>query len=174
MEAIIEEMFRRITGLSRSNLDIINHEIEMYWINTLESNDDLFGLDTTMDNEILSYEIFDILFDKNEQYKFNYDYYLEMRMFDSSILPDIQDIPLMINYFNTYFEETYGREELKYKDLDPNKIFLYYAHAYAGYNRIDNKIKEWLDENLTSDSDTETTEVPVWDNGKEEGEIVAE
>ena len=87
-------------------------------------------------------------------------------------VPDIEDIPLMINYFNTYFEETYGREELKFKDLDMNKIFMYYAHAYAGYNNINEKIKEWLDENLTSDTDTETTEVPKWDNGKEEGEII--
>ena len=175
MEAVIEEMFRRMRGIARCNLDIINHEIETYWLSTLESSDDLFGLDTTMDNESLSNEIFDILFDKNEDHKFNYDYYLEMRMYDTSIVPDVQDIPLMINYFNTYFEETYGREELKYKDLDINKIFMYYAHAYAGYNRIDNKIKEWLDENLTidTDTDTETTEISDWDGGVEieEGEI---
>ena len=74
MEAVIEEMFRRMRGIARCNLDIINHEIEMYWINTLESSDDLFELDTTMDNESLSNEIFDILFDKNEDHKFNYDY----------------------------------------------------------------------------------------------------
>lgn len=175
MEAIIEQMIRRMTGIARCNLDIINHEIETYWLSSLEMNDDLFGLDTTMDNERLSNEIFDILFDKNEDHKFDYNYYLEMRMYDTSIVPDVQDIPLMINYFNTYFEETYGREELKYKDLDINKIFMYYAHAYAGYNRIDHKIREWLDDNLTidTDTDTETTEVSDWDGGVEieEGEI---
>ena len=172
MEAIIEEIFRRTSGLARCNLDIINHEIEKYWKHVLETTDDFFELDTTMDNDELADYIWDILFEHNEDYKFDYDYYLEMRMFDTSIVPDIEDIPLMINYFNTYFEETYGREELKFKDLDMNKIFMYYAHAYAGYNNINEKIKEWLDENLTSDTDTETTEVPKWDNGKEEGEII--
>ena len=171
MEPIIEEMFRRITGLTRSNLDIINHEIEMYWKNVLETTEDFFELDTTVDHVELADDIWDILFEHNEEYKFDYDYYLEMRMYDTSTDPDIQDIPLMINYFNTYFEETYGREELKYKDLDMNKIFINYAHAYAGFNNIQEKIKDWLDENVSSDTDTETTEIPVWDNGKEEGEI---
>ena len=55
-----------------------------------------------------------------------------------------------------------------------NKIFINYAHAYAGYNNIQEKIKQWLDENLISDTDTETTEIPVWDGGEEEGEILEE
>lgn len=174
MEAIIEEMFRRITGVAdmSSNLDLVNHEIEQYWKHILESTEDLFDLDTTRDHDELADDIWDILFEHNEEYKFDYDYYNEIRDFDSNSEPFLEDIPLMINYFNTYFEETYGAEELKYQDLNMNKIFMYYAHAYAGYNRIDHKIKEWLDENLTSDTDTETTEVPLWDGGKEEGEII--
>ena len=174
METIIEEIFHRVSTIDACRINRINHEIEMYWKEMLESSDDFFELDTTMDNDELADYIWDILFEHNEEYKFDYDYYKEQRMNDTSIEPDIHDIPIMINYFNTYFEETYGREELKFKDLDMNKIFMFYAHAYAGYNNLNEKIKDWLEENLSNDTDTETTEIPIWDKGKEEGEIIEE
>ena len=173
MEAIIEEMNSRISRSSpiRSNLGVINSEIERYWKHILETTEDFFELDTTDDHEELAIDIWDILFENNEEYQFDYDYFMEVQMY-TNLEPLLEDIPLMINYFNTYFEETYGGPDVN--QLTMNKIFINYAHAYAGYNNIQEKIKDWLDENLSSDTDTETTEVPVWDGGEEEGEILEE
>lgn len=173
MEAIIEEMNSRINRTSpiRSNLGVINGEIERYWKHILETTEDFFELDTTDDHDELAVDIWDILFENNEDYQFDYDYYMEVQIY-TSLEPLLEDIPLMCNYFNNYFEETYGGPDVK--DLTMNKIFINYAHAYAGYNNIQEKIKQWLDENLISDTDTETTEIPLWDGGEEEGEILEE
>ena len=91
METSIEEIFHRVSTIDACRINRINHEIEMYWKEMLESSDDFFELDTTMDNDELADYIWDILFEHNEEYKFDYDYYKEQRMNDTSIEPDIHD-----------------------------------------------------------------------------------
>jgi hypothetical protein len=104
MESIIEEMNSRINRTSSicSNLGVINGEIERYWKHILETTEDFFELDTTLDHDELAVDIWDILFENNEDYQFDYDYYMEVQIY-TSLEPLLEDIPLMCNYFNTYF-----------------------------------------------------------------------
>ena len=160
MNALIQQINRDIES-SVSKLNIVNDGVEKYWKDILQANYDEEESDrykqeifdvmfSDKDNEEIAEEIFEIIFN-SYSIEFDYEYYTDN--LDEIYFPDI---PLMINYFNTYYSENYGPESMESTDLDMDKIFTNYAFAYASYNGIKDNIQGWLDENLVQTIEPET------------------
>ena len=137
----------------KSKLNNIDEDIERYWKdalqNHLEKNDEEYLCDTLIDllndhikdKDDIAEEIFQLLFNSEEL-----TYWMEMDT--SDIYPS--DMLRMFEYFNTYYEENFGVECCVYKNLIEEKVYLHYAHTYALENGIQDKIREWLDENMNT------------------------
>jgi hypothetical protein len=136
-----------------SKLNNINEDIERYWKealqNHMEENEEVTLCDTlteliddhTKDKDDIAEEIFQLLFNSDD-----ISYWMEMDT--SDIFPS--DMLRMVEYFNTYYEENFGVECCVYKKLTEQTVYLHYALTYAMENGIQDKIREWLDENMNT------------------------
>jgi hypothetical protein len=135
-----------------SKLNTTDVDIERYWKETLqnhlEDDDEAYLCDTlndllkdhTKDKDDIAEEIFQLLFNSDELC------YWEDK--DDDIYPS--DLLRMINYSNTYYEENFGDDCVSMRNLNEKKVYLHYALAYALENGIQDKIREWLDENMNT------------------------
>ena len=153
MERITIVIQRAITR-GESKLNNMDEDIEKYWKHQLDIHlkkdedeslcDELTDLleEDLKDKDDLAEEIFQLLFNSED---ITFWDCLDM---PSAIMPT--DYLRMVEYFNTYYEENFGVECCVYKDLTQEKVYLHYAHTYALQNGIQDRIREWLDENIQS------------------------
>lgn len=155
MNSVIQEQ-ERMCRLTLSKLSTYNLLVKQYIDKYFEKEDSVTEDDdsvkdvqlkysdfetTLTDEDEIADEIFQLLFNSED---ITFSEFTEEKCGEDITDLYFDDIPLMINYFNTYFKENFGDETMNSTSLTMDNIKNNYAYAYASHNDYKDYIRQKL------------------------------